>query len=151
MCYHEVMRKLLLLNLGLKVQIAIGEASHAPVIGCGMGAVFYAPSGVWQLSRNIDAFDQWCLRRILRISWRDRISKERGRDRHQTRTDHATSTCTRLSGNKWRTDALANSIWMRAYPAVLPSIDCSWSGNARIPPSSERDRQMGRAQHRARQ
>ena len=30
-----------------------------------------------QLARNLDAFDQWCLRRILRISWRNRISNGR--------------------------------------------------------------------------
>jgi len=28
-----------------------------------------------QLLRNLDAFDEWCLRRILHISWRARISK----------------------------------------------------------------------------
>jgi len=34
-----------------------------------------------QLERNLDAFDQWCLRRILRISWRARILNEEVRRR----------------------------------------------------------------------
>jgi len=29
-----------------------------------------------ELARNLEAFDQWCLRHILRISWRAHISNE---------------------------------------------------------------------------
>ena len=34
-----------------------------------------------KLARNLYAFDQWCLRRILGISWRNRISNEEVRRR----------------------------------------------------------------------
>jgi len=57
------------------------------------GAETWSPT--WQLLRNIDAFDQWCLHRMLRISWRDCISNEEVRRRtdqppltHIIRTTH---------------------------------------------------------------
>ena len=34
-----------------------------------------------QLVRKLDTFDQWCLRRLLRISWSVRISNEEVRRR----------------------------------------------------------------------
>ena len=43
------------------------------------GAETWSPTR--QLARNLDAIDQWCLHRILGISWRNRISNEEVRRR----------------------------------------------------------------------
>jgi hypothetical protein len=35
--------------------------------------------------KKVDAFEQWCCRRLLKISWKDKIWKEEVLDRIQTR------------------------------------------------------------------
>ena len=65
-----------------------------------------------QLARNLDAFQQFCLRRILRISWKARISNEEVR----RRTDQPPLThiirITRLK-------------FFSHIACVNPSVDCS--------------------------
>jgi len=43
------------------------------------GAETWSPTR--PLARNLDAFDQWCLRHILHISWKARITNEEVRHR----------------------------------------------------------------------
>jgi len=54
----------------ISIEIVIKRVFILPVIVC--EAETWSPTR--QLLRNVDAFDQCCLRRILRICWRDRIS-----------------------------------------------------------------------------
>ena len=38
-----------------------------------------------QLCKKVDAFEQWCYRRILKISWKDKVNNDEVLHRIQTR------------------------------------------------------------------
>ena len=59
-------------SISLSTKLRLYRVFILPVILC--GAETWSP--MLQLARNLDAFDQWCLRRILGISWRNCISNE---------------------------------------------------------------------------
>jgi len=59
-------------SITLATKLQLYQVFILPVILC--GAKTWSPTQ--QLSRNIDAFHLCCLRRILQISWMDRVSNE---------------------------------------------------------------------------
>jgi len=64
-------------SISLATKVQLYRVFILPVIIC--RAETWSPTQ--QLSRSIDAFDQWCLHDKLQISWRDRISDEELRRR----------------------------------------------------------------------
>ena len=85
------------------------------------GAETWSPTR--QLARNLDAFDQWCLRRILGISWRDRISNEEVRRRtdQPPLTDIIRTTRLKYFGHIARANpSMDHSRALRASVAPLP-------------------------------
>ena len=99
--------------------------------------ILYGPetqSPTRQLEKNLDAFDQWCLQRLLGISWRARISNELIRRRtvyppleHTIRT-----TRVKFFGHTARSDpSMAQSRALRACVAPLPRQWIRRSGRPR--------------------
>jgi len=85
------------------------------------GAETWSPTR--QLARNLDAFYQWCLRRILGISWRNRISNEEVRRRtdQPPLTDIIRTTHLKYFGHIARADpSMDHSRALRASVAPLP-------------------------------
>ena len=76
-CMASLDRNIWHSSISLPTKLRLYRVFILPVVL--YGAETWSPTR--QLARNLDAFDQWCLRRILRIPWRARISNEEVRRR----------------------------------------------------------------------
>ena len=98
-------------SISLPTKLRLYRVFILPVIL--YGAETWSPTR--QLARNLDAFDQWCLRRIRGISWRDRISNEEVRRRTDqpplTDIIRTTRLISRVPIRPWTTFELSELVW----------------------------------------
>jgi len=72
-CMSSIDRNIWHSSISLTTKPQLHRVFFLPAIR--YGAEIWLPTR--QLSRNIDAFDQWCLHHTLQISWRDQISNKK--------------------------------------------------------------------------
>ena len=118
-CMASLERNIWHSSISLPTKLRLYRVFILPVIL--YGAETWSPTR--QLARNLDAFEQWCLRRILGISWRDRISNEEVRRRtdQPPLTDIIRTTRLKYFGHIARANpSMDHSLALRASVAPLP-------------------------------
>ena len=128
-CMASLDRNIWHSSISLSTKLRLYRVFILPVIL--YGAETWSPTR--QLARNLDAFDQWCLRRMLRISWRDRISNEEVRQRtdQPPLTDIIRTTRLKFFGHIARADPSMDH--SRALRASVAPLSRDWNRRAGRP------------------